>query len=606
MRDTLTGGVGQDPPAIDAAMHARLETLTHIWSSKPTSEAIRTIARDEFPGRVAVASSFGAESAALLALVAAADPSIPVLFLNTGMLFDETIEYAAELTRILGLTDVRWLKPPEDVLEKEDPERALWITDPDRCCNFRKVQPFQEAMKDIECWFSGLKRWHGGNRVGVKTVELEAGRFKVNPLADWTQERVQQFIVERGIPPHPLAKKGYVSIGCVPCTRLLRPGETPRSGRWSRSGKAECGIHEGLFTVEAKQREEKEINRTGMFGRSWMITGVCGTIGQELLKKILQFEPTSIVGVDNNESETFFLYDRHRTNRNVKFYTLDIRDTQEVEQRMGGCEILLHVAAAKHVLLCEEAPSTAIQTNILGTQNMIEMALRSGVERFLFTSSDKAVNPTNVMGSSKLMAERLVSAANAQTRRGKQIFASTRFGNVLGSRGSVIPVFMRQIQNGGPLTVTDPNMTRFIMSKSEAAQLVMDSTFLAQGGEIFVTKMPVVRIGDLAEVMVEEFAGKFGRKPSDIKVEIIGPRAGEKRYEELMNEEEIHRCVELPRYYAVKPAILSNFREIDYVYPAMLAPRDIEQGYNSRDETPMTKEELRKYLLTNPDLFEES
>ena len=341
-----------------------------------------------------------------------------------------------------------------------------------------------------------------------------------------------------------------------------------------------------------------------MFGRTWMITGVCGTIGQELLKKVLELEPSLVVGIDNNESEVFLLYDKYRRNRNLKFYAIDIRDTKDVEQRLSGCEIVLHVAAAKHVLLCEEAPSAAIRTNIIGTQNMIELALRSGVEKFAFTSSDKAVNPTNVMGSSKLMAERLVSAANAQTRRGKQIFASTRFGNVLGSRGSVIPVFMRQIQNGGPLTVTDPEMTRFIMSKSEAARLVMDSTFLAQGGEIFVTKMPVVRIGDLAEVMVEEFAGQFGHKPSDIPVEIIGPRAGEKRYEELMNEEEIHRCIELPRYFAVKPAILSNFREIDYAYPGMLDPRNIDQGYNSRSETLMSKEELRQYLNSNPDLFE--
>jgi FlaA1/EpsC-like NDP-sugar epimerase len=149
-------------------------------------------------------------------------------------------------------------------------------------------------------------------------------------------------------------------------------------------------------------------------------------------------------------------------------------------------------------------------------------------------------------------------------------------------------------------------MTRFIMSTSEAARLVMDSTFLAQGGEIFVTKMPVVRIGDLAEVMIEEFAGKFGHNPKDIPIEIIGPRAGEKRYEELMNEEEIHRCIELPRYYVVKPAILSNFRDIDYVYPGMLQPRNIEGGYNSRMEKIMSKEDLRAYLRANPGLIEES
>ncbi len=530
-----------------------------------------------------------------------------MLFVETGMLFDETLDYSRALTEKLGLTDVRWIKPSKDVLEVEDPERSLWIADLDRCCQIRKVDSFRDAILGFECWFSGLKRWHGGTRTQVEHIEFEAGRFKVNPLADWTQEQVQEFIEKRGLPQHPLAKKGYQSIGCVPCTRLLRPGETPRSGRWSRSGKAECGIHEGLFSMESKQREESQVSRTGMFGRSWMITGVCGTIGKELLKHVLELEPASVVAIDHNESELFFFADRHRRNTKVKFYNADLRDYKDLEQRITGCEIVLHVAAAKHVLLCEESPAAAIHSNILGTQNMLEIALRSGVERFLFTSSDKAVNPTNVMGASKLMAERLVSAANAQTRRGKQIFTSTRFGNVLGSRGSVIPVFMRQIELGGPITVTDPDMTRFIMSTSEAARLVMDSTFLAQGGEIFVTKMPVVRIGDLAEVMIEEFAGKIRAQLQGHSHRNHRPSRGrEARYEELMNEEEIHRCIELPRYYVVKPAILSNFRDIDYVYPGMLQPRNIEGGYNSRMEKIMSKEDLRAYLRANPGLIEES
>src|SRR5262249_36498176 len=161
-----------------------------------------------------------------------------------------------------------------------------------------------------------------------------------------------------------------------------------------------------------------------------------------------------------------------------------------------------------------------IHANILGTQNVIDAAMKVGVERLLLMSSDKAVNPTNVMGTSKLMAERLVSAASARAHPGKQVFASTRFGNVLGSRGSVIPLVMRQIRAGGPVTVTDPEMTRFIMTLDEAVRLVMDSLFLARGGEIFVTKMPVLRVGDLAEVMIEELAPTFGHRPADIAIEI--------------------------------------------------------------------------------------
>jgi len=153
------------------------------------------------------------------------------------------------------------------------------------------------------------------------------------------------------------------------------------------------------------------------------------------------------------------------------------------------------------VILCEESPRDAIQTNILGTQNVIDAAQANRVKRVLFTSSDKAVNPTNVMGTSKLMGERLMTAANAQ-RQGESdpLFSCTRFGNILGSRGSVIPLFKRQIGAGGPVTLTDPAMTRFIMTLEEAVQLVMDSVFLARGGEVFVTKMPVVRIARLTPI----------------------------------------------------------------------------------------------------------
>jgi FlaA1/EpsC-like NDP-sugar epimerase len=214
------------------------------------------------------------------------------------------------------------------------------------------------------------------------------------------------------------------------------------------------------------------------------------------------------------------------------------------------------------VFLCEESPFAAIHTNILGTQNIIDAAMNAGVERLLLTSSDKAVNPTNVMGTSKLMAERLVTAANARARGNDQIFVSTRFGNVLGSRGSVIPLFLHQIRMGGPVTLTSSQMTRFIMTMEEAVNLVMDSLFLARGGEVFVTKMPVIRIRDLAEVMIEELAAEYGYRPSDIRIDVIGPRPGEKMYEELISEEEIQRSIELPKYFVIRPAILPTFRNM--------------------------------------------
>jgi FlaA1/EpsC-like NDP-sugar epimerase len=339
------------------------------------------------------------------------------------------------------------------------------------------------------------------------------------------------------------------------------------------------------------------------FGRSWLITGICGTIGRKLLERVLELRPRHVVGIDNNESELFYLYDEHKKSAVIKLYTVDLRDGPELASRMAGCEIVLHAAAVKHVFLCEESPFAAIHVNILGSQNVIDAAVRTGVERLLLTSSDKAVNPTNVMGTSKLMAERLVTAASARIWNEKQVFTSTRFGNVLGSRGSVIPLFIRQIRSGGPVTITHPEMTRFIMTLDEAARLVMDSLFLARGGEIFVTKMPVVRIGDLAQVMVEELAPVHGYRPSDIPVEIIGPRIGEKMYEELMNEEEVGRSIELPRYFVIRPAILPSFRCIDYTYPDMSPARAPERPYNSRNARAMSKEELRAYLRQHPALL---
>ena len=187
-------------------------------------------------------------------------------------------------------------------------------------------------------------------------------------------------------------------------------------------------------------------------------------------------------------------------------------------------DIVFHVAAFKHVYLCEYNPFDAVMTNVIGTQNVLKAATASGAERVLFTSSDKAVNPTNVMGSTKLLAERMVTAYNVAPGRDKIVFASSRFGNVIGSRGSVVPVFYKQIKRGGPVTVTDPQMTRFIMTIPEAARLVMEACTLAKGGEVFISKMPVIRIVDLATVMIETLAPEFGHKPEDIEIEYIGAR----------------------------------------------------------------------------------
>jgi FlaA1/EpsC-like NDP-sugar epimerase len=336
-----------------------------------------------------------------------------------------------------------------------------------------------------------------------------------------------------------------------------------------------------------------------------LVTGACGTIGSELVLQLLEkYEVGELTGIDNNESELFFLEQRFSTYRHSNFYLADIRDVNALTRVMQGIDVVFHTAALKHVILCERSPFEAVQTNINGVKNLIDAVFANNVERLIFTSSDKAVNPTNVMGTSKLMGERLITAANSTNKGKKPLFASTRFGNVLGSRGSVIPIFKKQIQNGGPVTLTDNEMTRFIMSIQDAVQLVIDSAMQIKGGEVFITKMPVIRIRDLAEVMIEELAPRFGRNPGDIPVSIIGTKPGEKMYEELMSHEETRRALELERYFAVIPAFKGIYRDIDYSYTDVVSA-SVTNPYHSGNEKPLTKDELKKFLYDNRLLVDE-
>lgn len=337
-----------------------------------------------------------------------------------------------------------------------------------------------------------------------------------------------------------------------------------------------------------------------------LVTGCCGTVGSELVRQLLSdHAPAELVGLDNNESELFFAEQRFCNDPQARFFLADVRDPDKLFRKMDGIDVVFHAAAFKHVILCERSPFEAVQTNILGIQNLIQAAVENDVSTVIFTSSDKAVNPSSVMGTSKLMGERLVTAANATQRTGATVLGSVRFGNVLGSRGSVIPVFREQIARGGPVTLTDSAMTRFIMSLAQAVRLVIDAADLARGGEVFVTKMPVIRIADLAEVMIEALAPGFGHDPAKIEIATIGSKAGEKMYEELLSGEETRRAVELPRYFTVLPAFRSLYQDIEYSYPDVLADK-VDRPYNSASEAPLSKEELLAFLKENDLLTPES
>jgi len=330
-------------------------------------------------------------------------------------------------------------------------------------------------------------------------------------------------------------------------------------------------------------------------GKSILVTGSCGTIGTELVAQLLsnpKYNPKELIGVDNNESALFFQDQLYLDDSRASFFVTDIRDKDELSNRMKGVDIVIHAAALKHVILCERSPEQAVQTNINGVQNVIAAASLNDVEIVIFTSSDKAVNPTNVMGTTKLMGERLMTAANSSKRENGPIFASTRFGNVLGSSGSVIPIFRNQISNGGPVTLTDKNMTRFVMSAEEAVELVLNSVMEAKGGEVFVTKMPVMKIEDLAIAMIEELA------PNEIEVTEIGSKPGEKLYEELMSDEETRRTIELDKFFSVLPAFRGIYSDIDYNYSTIVSEL-VEDPYVSEQQTSLTVEEVKDFLRNN-------
>ena len=331
-------------------------------------------------------------------------------------------------------------------------------------------------------------------------------------------------------------------------------------------------------------------------GKTVLVTGSCGTVGAELVSQLANSPAAHVICIDNNETELFFQIEHYQATGKVSGHLADIRDREALKLRMRGVDIVLHSAALKHVGLCEDGPAQAIATNILGTQNVIDAAQENGVERVIFTSSDKAVNPTNVMGTSKLMGERLMTAAAETSAIGSDIksnnagtiFASTRFGNVLGSRGSVVPLFRRQIENGGPVTLTDKEMTRFVMTIEEAVSLVLESVWLAAGGEVMVTKMPVARIEDIAHIMRDALAD--GR---DVEILEIGAKPGEKMYEELMNYEEVRRTSEYGNFFV----ILSAFSNASASMYAHLAdqPRP-DRPYNSAQEPAMSIAELAAYF----------
>ena len=222
---------------------ARLARLNGELREASAQTILRVAMVREWPEQLTYVSSFGAESVAMLSLIAEVDPSPPVVFLDTGMHFPQTLDYRDEVIERLGLTGVRSIPPNETERKVLDPDNKLWQSEPDACCALRKVRPLEPALEGFDAWITGRKRFHGGERMKLPVFEFANGRYKVNPMAGWTADDVDLFMKQRNLPRHPLVDQGYPSIGCWPCTRPASDPLDPRSGRWAGQDKTECGLH---------------------------------------------------------------------------------------------------------------------------------------------------------------------------------------------------------------------------------------------------------------------------------------------------------------------------------------------------------------------------
>ena len=235
-------------PVNPALAHAEL--LAGRFAGWGTRDVLDEVINDEFAGRVALVSSFGADSVALLHLVASVNRATPVIFIDTGKIFGSTHRYREEIVARLGLADVRIARPDPAALTIQDVDAGLWMRNPDKCCAIRKVAPLSRALSGFDAWISGRKRYQGGLRATLPLAEADGDRIKINPLAEWTKEHVAAYRSRHDLPEHPLVADGFRSIGCMPCTDRVADGEDERNGRWRGRGKTECGIHLGLASFE--------------------------------------------------------------------------------------------------------------------------------------------------------------------------------------------------------------------------------------------------------------------------------------------------------------------------------------------------------------------
>ncbi len=282
-----------------------------------------------------------------------------------------------------------------------------------------------------------------------------------------------------------------------------------------------------------------------------LISGGTGSIGLGLVKQLTKHKPKEIRILSNDENSIAETIGNLGKSPIYKFMVGDVRDKDRLNLAIRDVDIVYHAAAMKHIDICEDNPFDAVKTNVVGTSNILEASIIEGVQKFILISTDKATNPTSTLGGSKLLAERLTLDAGTYVRKGKTKFAIVRFGNVLGSRGSVFQIFQSQIKMKKPLTVTDKRMTRFIMSISEASAMILEVTKILKDGEIYVLKMPSVRIEDLAKGMLHVYGTRFTDYRNTSSIKISKSREKERFHEFLITKEELPFCHDIEKMYKV-------------------------------------------------------
>ncbi len=321
-------------------------------------------------------------------------------------------------------------------------------------------------------------------------------------------------------------------------------------------------------------------------GRNILVTGGTGTIGSALVQKILAYQPAVVRIFSRDETKQLELCLRLGNPVNIRYLIGDIRDAERLRTALDDIDIIFHAAALKHLPACEFNPFEAIKTNVIGTQNLIEQSIEKDVKLVIGISTDKVVNPSSILGITKLLAEKLMIAANFIKGKHHTIFSCVRFGNVAGARGSVIPVFLDQLSRAKTLTVTDPQITRFIMSTNDAVNLVLKAASLASGGEIFIFTMPSIRVIDVAEIIAERYQKITGEK---VTIKISSLRPGEKLHEELITADEltkVFRCDDL-LILAGDDGRLPPGVPVDLSNPPVLS---------SKDQEPLSKAEILKII----------